>query len=300
MLPRMQRVVVWVGSAVLLALAGAPAAFAQEAPGTCVAVSAFGNTSDWGGDAIGAAAGAEVAEQLYEAGEFTIIGPARVRAALEAHEAEALDPFDLELARAVADEVGCPYVVAGRVAEFSVKQYSGGLARIRGRMTRAVARVDVYLLDTRKGEVLVHLEGEGSRSSAGASVREVQAQIEARREAAREALRPALDKVLPRLRARVRTLPSVPVQLTGKVVGVGAEGAVYIDRGANFGVVAGRRFVVTRVLDEIRDERGELLDQIVQEVGLLEVVQVLSRSAVCRVVNGDAIEGDGVRVAQRP
>jgi hypothetical protein len=77
---------------------------------------------------------------------------------------------------------------------------------------------------------------------------------------------------------------------------VGArDGSVYIDRGENFGVEVGQRFDVYRVVDEIRDSQGNLLDTVTEKVGVLEVTRVLSQSAVCSIVEGDASEGDEVR-----
>lgn len=40
-----------------------------------------------------------------------------------------------------------------------------------------------------------------------------------------------------------------------------------------------------------------MLDQIVEQIGLLEVSRVLSQSAVCTIVEGEAAEGDAVRAA---
>ena len=67
---------------------------------------------------------------------------------------------------------------------------------------------------------------------------------------------------------------------------------MYIDKGENYGVTVGQRYEVHRVVDEIRDASGNLLDTITDTVGLLEVTQVLGQSAICTVVEGEAAEGD--------
>ena len=66
----------------------------------------------------------------------------------------------------------------------------------------------------------------------------------------------------------------------------------YIDKGENFGVTVGQRYEVMRVIDEIRDGDGNLLDKITDKVGVIEVVQVLGSSSICTVVEGEAAEGD--------
>ena len=57
-------------------------------------------------------------------------------------------------------------------------------------------------------------------------------------------------------------------------------------------VVVGQRYEVHRVVDEIRDSSGTLLDTITDTVGLLEVTRVLGQSSICTVVEGEAAEGD--------
>ena len=75
-------------------------------------------------------------------------------------------------------------------------------------------------------------------------------------------------------------------------MGAGQNGALYIDKGENFGVVVGQRYDVYRVVDEIRDASGTLLDTITEAVGIIEVSRVLAQSSVGTVVEGEAAEGD--------
>jgi hypothetical protein len=81
--------------------------------------------------------------------------------------------------------------------------------------------------------------------------------------------------------------PVAPAQIVGS-----NEDTFYIDKGENFGVAVGQRYEVMRVIDEIRDASGNLLDQITDKVGVLEVTRVLAQSSMCRVVEGEAAEGD--------
>jgi hypothetical protein len=47
-------------------------------------------------------------------------------------------------------------------------------------------------------------------------------------------------------------------------------------------------------VDEIRDSAGNVLDQITEKVGVIEVTRVLSQSSICSVVEGEAREGDKI------
>ena len=80
-----------------------------------------------------------------------------------------------------------------------------------------------------------------------------------------------------------------PAQIVGS-----NDGSFYIKQGENFGLMVGQRFEVVRVIDEIRDANGTVLDRITDRVGVLEVTRVLSQSAICAVVEGEAIEGDQI------
>jgi hypothetical protein len=79
------------------------------------------------------------------------------------------------------------------------------------------------------------------------------------------------------------------------IVGSGADGAIYIDQGENYGVRVGQRYEVMRVVDEIVNAAGDVLDRITDRVGVIEVSRVLSQSAVCTIVEGEAAEGDMLR-----
>ena len=59
--------------------------------------------------------------------------------------------------------------------------------------------------------------------------------------------------------------------------------------------MVGQRFDVIRVVDEITDANGNVLDRITDTVGVIEVTRVLSQSAICSVVEGDAREGDSIQ-----
>ena len=57
-------------------------------------------------------------------------------------------------------------------------------------------------------------------------------------------------------------------------------------------MAVGQRYEVHRVIDEIRDAGGNLLDTITDTVGVVEVTRVLGQSSIATVVEGEAAEGD--------
>ena len=111
---------------------------------------------------------------------------------------------------------------------------------------------------------------------------------------AQEALRPAIEQVTETIAGQDDRFASLkPVVPPAQIVG-DRDGSIYINQGENYGVQVGQRFEVVRVVDEIRDANGTILDRITDRVGVLEVTRVLSQSAICRVVEGEAREGDTI------
>ena len=109
---------------------------------------------------------------------------------------------------------------------------------------------------------------------------------------AQEALRPAVENVVEKLADQADSFSSIqPPVAPAQIVGVNAD-AFYVDKGENYGVVVGQRYGVQRVVDEIRDGSGNLLDTITERVGVIEVTRVLGQSAVASVVEGEAADGD--------
>ncbi len=73
-------------------------------------------------------------------------------------------------------------------------------------------------------------------------------------------------------------------------------GEVYINRGTSDGVNVGDKFEVWRLGAKIIDpETGQSLGQKKERVGVIEVVTVESRYSICRIVEGEAAQGDMIK-----
>jgi hypothetical protein len=113
---------------------------------------------------------------------------------------------------------------------------------------------------------------------------------------AQEALRPAVEGAVEEIVQNRDQLAAIePVVAPGQIVGAPEEGVVYLDKGEGDGIQVGQRFDVYRVVDEIRDAAGNLLDSVTEKVGVIEVTRVLSSSSICSIVEGEATEGDTVK-----
>ncbi len=136
-------------------------------------------------------------------------------------------------------------------------------------------------------------DGEGKVRLGGFNIKGVNFRQDFDAGLAQEALRPAVEDVVQKIVEQADAFASIqPAVAPAQVVGLGDAGTFYIDKGENYGVVVGQRYEVHRVIDEIRDSGGNLLDTITDTVGVLEVTRVLGQSSICTVVEGEAAEGD--------
>ena len=160
---------------------------------------------------------------------------------------------------------------------------------------KAESNLDIRLINTDTAEIMFADEGEGKVRLGGVRVKGINYRQEFDTGLAQEALRPAVEDVVRKIADRAGAFTSIqPPAAPTEIVG-GNGASFYIDKGENYGIVAGHRYAVHRVVDEIRDADGNLLDTITNTVDTLEVTRVLGQSAICRVIEGDAAEGDSLR-----
>ena len=284
--------------AVLLLQGLLPAqAAAQQSDKIRVAVLNFENNSTWTwwGNNLGRAAADELTTQLFKSGQFSVIERAQLDAILAEQDLGASGAVTASTAAQIGQLLGVQLILTGSITQFSIERVSGGFRRIGGSYSRAESMLDVRMVNTSTGEIMLAEEGKGQKRFGGGFFRGARAEREFDAGLAQESLRPAVEQVVEKIAAQSRQFASLqPVAPAGEIVG-SRSGSFYVNRGENFGVQVGQRFEVYRVVDEIKDSSGNVLDRITERVGLLEVTQVLSQSAVWRLVEGEAAEGDTVR-----
>jgi curli biogenesis system outer membrane secretion channel CsgG len=289
----------WVRQVVVLVtgllIVSAGEARAQNKPR--VAVVNFGNSSSWTwwGDNLGAAAADEMTTQLVKTARFTVIERAQIAAVLAEQHLGASGAVTAATAPKIGKLIGAQFLVTGSITQFSIERTSAGYRGIGGSVSTAESRMDVRVINTDTGEVTVVAEGQGTKRMGGGYFKGAAAERTFDQGAAQEALRPAVESVIARIVAQSGTLTSlVPTAPEGQIVSA-RDGLFYINRGQNAGIKVGQRFEVMRVTDEIKDADGRLLDRVIGKVGTLEVTQVLSQSAICKLLDGQAAVKDTIK-----
>ncbi|MBX6365523.1 MAG: hypothetical protein IRZ00_16765 [Gemmatimonadetes bacterium] len=271
---------------------------AQEAK-VRVAVLGIENNSgftQWG-EKLGAAAADEITNQLVRSGAFSVIERNKIDHVLaEQHLAMsgALDPKD---AAKIGRILGAQVVVLGSITQFAVDTKRAGIGRlaVAAAYTQAESKLDLRLVNTTTAEIMAVAEGAGKKRFGGAAYKDIDLSRTFDLGVAQAALRPAVEEAVSELLKQTGKLASIaPAPASANVVGV-REKSIYIDQGANGGLRVGQRLDVFRVVDQIKDAQGNLLDEVTKKVGVLEISRVLSKSSICTVVEGEAKVGDTVR-----
>lgn len=261
-----------------------------------VAVMNFDNNSTRGywGDRLGAAAADELATQLVRSGRFTVIERREIDSVLAEQDFGASGRVSASTAADIGKVIGAQLMVTGSITQFSVETKRVGIGGIGGSYTEAESIVDVRVVNTVTSEIMVAAEGKGKKRMVGLQVNDVSFEQNFDVGVAQEALRPAIEEAVEEIVAQARSFEALkPVMPPASVVGHRGDD-YYIDRGENVGITVGQRFAVMSVVDEIKDAQGNVLDQITDRTGLLEVTRVLGQSSICRLVEGSAAEGDSL------
>ncbi len=263
-----------------------------------VAVFDFENNSSWyyWGDNLGKAAGDEFVTQLVNSGEFTVIERTKIAAVLAEQGLGASGAVTSSTAPKIGKLLGVQLLFTGSITAFSIKKSGGTVAGFGATFGKAESKLDVRMIDTTTGEILLAATGAGNKKMGGAAFKGVSFEQEYDYGVASEALRPAVEEVTKKVLAQMPKLASLaPVAGSGKVVDVKAPNKIYIDGGQEGGVNVGDVYAVFRVTEEIKDEDGNVLDTVTAKVGQIVVTQVLTKSAIAETKSGTIKKGDSYR-----
>jgi curli biogenesis system outer membrane secretion channel CsgG len=291
------RRVTWSGIAAAVIVGLALAGEVEAQTKVRVAVMNFENNSTWHwwGDRLGQAAADELTTQLVNTGKFTVVERAQLDAVLAEQNLGASGRVTGETAAKIGQLLGVQLILTGSITQFSIERTGIGFRGIGGSYSNAESMLDVRLINTATGEILMAAEGQGNKRMGGGYFKGASAEREFDTGAAAEALRPAVEHVVATVSARADQFASLqPAAPEGQIVGE-RNGAFYINRGQGAGVTVGKRFEVHRVVDEIKDADGRVLDRVIERVGVLEITQVLANSAIGKVVEGQAAVNDAIK-----
>lgn len=279
-------------------------AFAQKGK-IRVAVLDFENNSTTCGwwwctrEHLGRAAADQLVTHLVKTGKFSVIERDKLDLVLKEQSLGASGAIDPRTAVQLGKLLGVQLILTGSITKFSIKETKAriGPLGVGGRFGEAESALDVRLINTTTGEIMLVASGKGKKRFGGASIKGIDFSQDFNRGIVDEALRPAVEKTVKEIVDHYDELAEIEAAAgpsLGKILDVSGPSMIIIDMGQNAGVNVGDRFKVERVVKEIRDDYGELLDVLKETVGEIEVIKVLSKSAICKLVSGTAQKGDTI------
>lgn len=263
-----------------------------------IAVFDFQNNSQWHwwGDNLGKAAGDVFVTQLVNSGEFTVIEREKLQSILAEQGLGASGAVTASSAPKIGKLLGVQLIFTGSITAFSIKNVGGSFMGVGANKAKAESKLDVRMIDTTTGEILLVASGAGNKNMGGFSFKGTSFEQNYDEGVASEALRPAVEQVTQKVLAQVPKLGHLaPVAGSGKVLDVKSPTQIYIDGGSEGGLNVGDVFAVYRVTEEIKDEDGNVLDTVTDKVGTIVVTKVLTKSAIAEAKSGTPKKGDSYR-----
>jgi len=259
-----------------------------------IAVMNFENNSTWHwwGDNLGAATADELVTQLFKTGQFSVIERSQIDTILAEQNFGQSGRVNPSQAADIGKILGVQVIVTGSITKFSIDRKGGSIGGFGASYSEAETNLDVRMINVNTAEIILADEGEGKTRLGGISTRNFNFQQDFDAGVAQESVRPAVADIVKKISAQASTLAAIQPPVTPAQIVGSNEGTFYIDKGENFGVKVGQRYTVMRVVDEIKDASGNVLDQVTDKVGVIEVTRVLGQSSMCKVVEGEAAKGD--------
>ncbi|MBP5300198.1 MAG: hypothetical protein J6Y80_02225 [Victivallales bacterium] len=286
----------------LLMVLAAVAAFGQQAAGLrySITVSKFENEANWSGRwDLGDAWGTVLTDALMQTGRFIVLGEKDMRK-------EAMDEQDLAASGRVAQGKMTPQTGKMTPAQLLVKGSithvqetaggGGGIGfkgiRIGGDKGSAEINVTIYVVDSQTGQVKASKSVVGKAGQKGVSLGYSGHALGGltgdlggfEKDNMGLATADAVNQAVEFLIAQLGSLP-----WTGSVL-LAKEDKITINRGTRDGVAVGMQFDVgsTEILTD--PDTGEVLDEELTSVGVIQVTAVKEKVATCKPLSGSGFE----------
>jgi curli biogenesis system outer membrane secretion channel CsgG len=195
--------------------------------------------------------------------------------------------------------LGVAAIVYGSVSEFGYSESStgGGIAGLGGGISKTTARVaiDVRMIDTTTGEIILAETADADRTQMGLKLRTEDFTFghdgKFDETLVGKATREAIDKLVESI---TESLADVP--WTGRIVKAD-EGKIYLNAGETTGITAGMEFNVYRMGEALIDPMTGLeLGAEEERIGVIKASDIKEKYSICGVVSGSGFDaGDMVR-----
>ncbi|MEJ2636664.1 MAG: CsgG/HfaB family protein [Calditrichia bacterium] len=269
-----------------------------------IAVVDFEDRSGWGHN-IGTGLADMLVTELVKSGNFMVVERQELAKIMEEQGLGMSGAVTPQSAAQVGKLLGVELMVMGSVSEFGEKKsgVGGAVGRlgIGGKISKSKARavVDVRLVNTSTGEIVMAETAEGEEGSTGLdniSVKDIDFGNPTYWDNTilGKASRKAIDKTVKMIDKAMEKIP-----WEGKIIKANDDGTLYMKPGSAGGVQPGMEFAVYSQGEELIDpDTGISLGSEEQKIGKIKVVQDIGDGKACKaiVVSGTGFNtGDLIR-----
>ncbi len=269
-----------------------------------IAVVEFEDKSDhsrwhWTGPNPGRGMSDMLTTALVQSGSFSVMEREQLDHVLAEQNLGQSGKVTAQTAPQLGKLLGVAAIVYGTVSEFGYMESTtgGGIAGFGGGISRTTARVaiDVRMIDTTTGEILLAETADADRTQTGLKLRTEDFTFghdgKFDQTLVGKATREAIDALVESI---TETLEDVP--WTGRIVKAD-PGKIYLNAGESTGVTAGMQFNVYRMGEALIDPvTGLDLGAEEEKIGVIKASDIKEKYSICGVVSGSGFDaGDMVR-----
>jgi curli biogenesis system outer membrane secretion channel CsgG len=264
-----------------------------------IGVVEFENKSVYGQGRLGGAASDILVTELVKSGKFIVVERDKMNKIMEEQKFQAQGAIDPQTAVRLGQIMGLEAIVVGAVSQFGVKKEGSDYLISQSKQQVAEVTVDIRLVDTQSGQVLMADSGKGRAKSKKASFLGMGTKGGYDETLEGEALRASI----------VQFVDNIASQLNKKawscMVADAAGEELYLNAGQDSGIKPGVKMDCYRQGAEIRDPRSNLIIGHREEyIGAVEVERYCGEGGDCsiakivRAAGASAKAGDVCRLAK--
>jgi curli biogenesis system outer membrane secretion channel CsgG len=248
--------------------------------------------------------------KLVQSGNYTVIERSQIEQILREQDLGASGRVDASTAAEIGRILGVQVVIIGSITQFDLqKKESGGGALGIGAETaetEAYVKVSTRVVNTSTSEILSVAEGNGKadQSDTSVSVFGIGGGSETSNEGKllTDATDQAVTQVVEALDSNAATMSNLPSPVTSvsALVADITGNSIVLNKGSSDGYRQGMRVSIERITKEVKDPAtGEVIRQLTQPIGMVEIVEVDGRSSIGKIVSGTQFQvGDVAKPTQ--
>lgn len=263
-----------------------------------IAVMVFENnaSSEWRSWNLGKAAQDAMITALVDTDLFTVIERQKLDMILAEQNLGQSGAITSQSAAKVGRLLGVQVVITGSVTQFGKTKTGGGISGLLGgSAVEWEGALDARMINVNTGEIISVAKGEGSATGGGIHIKGVHVGSRGSyNERAGSVMREAVEDIAEQFADKAETL--IATMGSSAKVALVKSGKVYISAGLNYDVEIGDIYEVIRQGEAIIDpDTGLELDREEEVVGVLEVIKVKAKLAICKINSGTVDKGDIVK-----